>query len=141
MSNSIYYASQALGYYYAIQRVRGEYEVSATSTQDQQLANLTSLTQQNSETCMYRLQPTPPMDYYQTHGFYQPMQDHPQQPASSIHYDYTPKFYQPQPYELPPPPHQAIPISQGPSLEDLVTIPRNFQSIPSKFENSNEPNG
>ena len=97
MSNSIYYASQALGYFYATQRVREEYEVSATSSLDLQLANLTSLTQQLSDTWMYPQQPTPPM-----------------------HYDYTPRFYQPQPYEPPPPPHQAIPISQGPSLEDLV---------------------
>ena len=37
-----------------------------------------------------------------------------------MHYDYTPRFYQPQPYEPPPPPTQAIPISQGPSFEDLV---------------------
>ena len=38
-----------------------------------------------------------------------------------MHYDYTPRFYQPQSYEPPPPPpHQAISISQGPSLEDLV---------------------
>ena len=44
MSDSIYYASQALGYFYATQRVREEYEVSATSSLDQQLANLTSLT-------------------------------------------------------------------------------------------------
>ena len=96
MSISIYYASQALGYFYAT-RVREEYEVSATSTLDQQLANLTSLTQQISETCMYPHQPTPP-----------------------IHYDYTPRFYQPLSYEPSPPPPQAIPISQGPSLEDLV---------------------
>ena len=53
MSNSIYYASQALGYYYATQKIRDEYEVSATSTLDQQLANLTSLTQQLSDTWMY----------------------------------------------------------------------------------------
>ena len=37
-----------------------------------------------------------------------------------MHYDYTPRFYQPQPYEPPPLPYQAIPISQGPFLEDLV---------------------
>ena len=43
MSNSIYYASQALGYFYATQRVKDEYEVSATSSLDQQLANLTCL--------------------------------------------------------------------------------------------------
>ena len=63
MSNSIYYASQALGYFYATQRVREEYEVSATSSLDQQLANLTSLTQQLSDTWMYPQQPTPPMHY------------------------------------------------------------------------------
>ena len=97
MSNSIYYASQALGYFYATQRVREEYEVSATSSLDQQLANLTSLTQQLSDTWIYPQQPTPPM-----------------------HYDYTPRFYQPEPYEPPPPPPQATQISQGPSLEDLV---------------------
>ena len=98
MSNSIYYASQALGYFYATQRVREEYEVSATSSLDQQLANLTSLTQQLCNTWMYPQQPNPPM-----------------------HYDYTPRFYQPQSYKPPPPPpHQATPISQGPSLEDLV---------------------
>ena len=45
---------------------------------------------------------------------------YPHQPAPPMHYDYTPRFYQPQSYEPPPPPHQAIPISQGPSLEDLV---------------------
>ena len=45
---------------------------------------------------------------------------YPQQPTPPMHYDYTPRFYQPQPYEPPPPPPQAIPISQGPSLEDLV---------------------
>ena len=67
MSNSIYYASQALGYFYATQRVREEYEVSATSSLDQQLENLTFLTQQISETWMY-----------------------PQQPTSLMHYDYTP---------------------------------------------------
>ena len=71
MSNSIYYASQALGYFYAT-RVREEYKVSATSSLDQQLANLTSLTQQISKTWIYPQQPTPPM-----------------------HYDYTPRFYQP----------------------------------------------
>ena len=98
MSNSIYFSSQALGYFYATQRVREEYEVSATFSLDQQLENLISLTQQISETCMYPHQPAPPM-----------------------HYDYTPRFYQLQSYEPPPPPlHQAIPISQGPSLEDLV---------------------
>ena len=69
MSNSIYYASQVLEYFYATQRVREEYEVSATSTLDQQLENLTSLTQQLSETWMY-----------------------PQQPNLSMHYDYTPRF-------------------------------------------------
>ena len=37
-----------------------------------------------------------------------------------MHYDYTPKFYEPQSYEPPPPPPQGTPISQGPSLEDLV---------------------
>ena len=95
MSNSIYYASQALGYFYATQRGREVYEVSATSSLDQQLENLTSLTQQLSETWMYPQQPTPPM-----------------------HYDYIPRFYQPQPYEPPPP--QDVPISQGPSLEKLV---------------------
>ena len=63
MSNSIYYASQALGYFYATQRGIEEYEVSATSTLDQQLANLTSLTQQLSEPCMYPQQPTPLMHY------------------------------------------------------------------------------
>ena len=89
MSNSIYYASQALGYFYATQRVREEYVVSATSSLDQQVENLTSLTQQISKTCMYPHQPAPPMDYNQTHGFYQPMQDHSQQPASSMHYDCT----------------------------------------------------
>ena len=92
MSNSIYYASQALGYFHATQRVREEYEVSATSSLDKKLANLASLTQQISDTWMYPQQPTPPM-----------------------HYDYTPRFYQPQSYEPPPPQHQAIPISQGPS--------------------------
>ena len=97
MSNSIYYASQALGYFYVTPRGREVYEVSATSSLDQPLENLTSLTQQISETWIYPQQPTPPM-----------------------HYDYSPRFYQPQPYEPPPPPHQAIPISQGPSLEDLV---------------------
>ena len=46
---------------------------------------------------------------------------YPHQPAPPMHYDYTPRFYQLQSYEPPPPPlHQAIPISQGPSLEDLV---------------------
>ena len=97
MSNSIYYASQALRYFYATQRGREEYEVSTTSNLNQQLANLTSLTQQLFDSWMYPQQPTPP-----------------------IHYDYTPRFYQPQSYEPPPPPPQAIPISQGPSLEDLV---------------------
>ena len=120
MSNSIYYASQALGYFYATQRVREEYEVSATSTLDQQLANLTSLTQQISETCMYPHQPAPPMDYDQTHGFYQPMQHDPHPPTPPMHYDYTPLFYQPQSYEPPPPPPQGTSINQGPSLEDLV---------------------
>ena len=105
MSNFIYYASQALGYFYATQRVREEYEVSATSTLDQQLANLTSLTQQISETCMYPHQPTLFMDYDQTHGFYQPMQYDPQQPTLPMHYDYAPLFSQPQSYEPPPPPH------------------------------------
>ena len=71
-ADSIYYASQALGYFYAIQRGREVYEVSATSSLDQQLENLTSLTQQLSNTWMYPQQPTPPM-----------------------HYDYTPKFYHP----------------------------------------------
>ena len=52
MSNLLYYALQALGYYYA-SRVREEYEVSATSILDQQLANLTSLTQQLSKTWLY----------------------------------------------------------------------------------------
>ena len=37
-----------------------------------------------------------------------------------MHYDYTPRFYQPQSYEPPPPPPQGTPISQGPSLEDSV---------------------
>ena len=97
MSDSIYYASQALGYFYATQRVKEEYEVSATSSLDQQLENLTSLTQQISETWMY-----------------------PQQPTPLMHNDYTPRFYQPQSYEPPPPPPQAPSISQGPSLEDLV---------------------
>ena len=41
MSNFLYYASQALGYFYATQRGRVVYEVSATSSLDQQLANLT----------------------------------------------------------------------------------------------------
>ena len=50
MSNSIYYTSQALGYYYALQRVRDVNEVSATSNLDQQLANFTSLANQISET-------------------------------------------------------------------------------------------
>ena len=53
MSNSIYYASQVLGYFYATQRGREEYVVNATSSLDQQLANLTSLTQQLSDTWMY----------------------------------------------------------------------------------------
>ena len=97
MSDSIYYASQALGYFYATQRGREEYEVRATSNLDQQLENLISLTQQLSDTWMY-----------------------PQPPTLPMHYDYTPKFYQPQPYKPPLPPPQAIPISQGPSLEDLV---------------------
>ena len=97
MSNFIYYASQALGYFYATQKGREAYEVSATSNLNQQLANLTSLTQQLSNTWMYLQQQTPPM-----------------------HYDYTPIFYQPQSYEPPPPPHQATQISQNPSLEDLV---------------------
>ena len=69
---------------------------------------------------MYPHQPAPPMDYDQTHGFYQLMQDYPQQPTFLMHYDYTPSFYQPQSYKPPPPPHQAIPISQGLFLEDLV---------------------
>ena len=68
-----------------------------TSSLDQQFANLTSLTQQISETWIYPQPPTPPM-----------------------HYDYTPKFYHPQSYEPSPPPPQTMPISQGPSLEDLV---------------------
>ena len=72
MSNSIYYASQALGFFYATQQGREVYEASATSNLDQQLANLTSLTQQLSETWMHPQQPTPPM-----------------------HYDYTPRFCQP----------------------------------------------
>ena len=72
MSNSIFYASQALGYFYATQKGREVYEVSATSSLDEQLANLTSLTQQISKTCMYPHRPAPPM-----------------------HYDYTPRFYQP----------------------------------------------
>ena len=120
MSNSIYFASQSLGYFYATKRRREVYEVSATSTLDQQLANLTSLTQQISETCVYPHQPAPPMDYDQTHGFYQPMQYDLHPPTPPMHYDYTLRFYQPQPYESPPPPHQATPISQGPFLEDLV---------------------
>ena len=45
---------------------------------------------------------------------------YPHQPTPPTNYDYTPGSYQPQPYEPPPPPQQAIPISQGPSLEDLV---------------------
>ena len=94
MSNSIYYASQTLGYFYATQKGK---EVSATSSVDQQLENLTSPTQQLSNTWMY-----------------------PQQPIPTMHYDYTPRFYQPQSYEPSPPPHQATLISQGPSLEDLV---------------------
>ena len=92
MSNSIYYAPQALGYFYAIQRAREVYEVSATSNLDQQLANLTSLAYQIFETWMY-----------------------PHLATLLMHYDYIPEFYQPQPYEPPPPPHLAIPISQGPS--------------------------
>ena len=80
MSNSIYYASQALGYFYATQRGKEVYEVSAISSLDQQLENLTSLTQQLSDTWMYPQQPTPPM-----------------------HYDYTSRFYQPQSYEPSPP--------------------------------------
>ena len=92
MSNSIYYASQALGYFYATQRGREVYEVSSTTSLDQQLANLTSITQQISETCIYPHQPTPPMDYDQTHGFFQPMQAHSQQPTPPMHYDYTPIF-------------------------------------------------
>ena len=63
MSDSIYYASQALGYFYATQQGREVYEASATSNLDQQLANLTSLTQQLSETWMYPQQPNPPMHY------------------------------------------------------------------------------
>ena len=59
MSNSIYYASQALGYFYATQKGREEYEVRATPNLDQQLANLNSLTQQLSKTWMYPHQPTP----------------------------------------------------------------------------------
>ena len=80
MSNSIYYASQALGYFYATQRGKEVYEVSATSTLDQQLENLTSLNQQLSNTWMY-----------------------PQQPNPSMHYDYSPRFYQPQSYQPSPP--------------------------------------
>ena len=45
---------------------------------------------------------------------------YPQQPTLAMHYDYTSRFYQPQSYEQPPPPPQAIPISQGPSLKNLV---------------------
>ena len=93
MSDSIHYASQALGYFYATQRGREVCEASNTSSLDQQLANLTSLTQQLSETWMYPQQPTPPM-----------------------HYDYTLRFYQPQSYEQPPPPPQGTTISQGPLL-------------------------
>ena len=69
---------------------------------------------------MYPYQPTPPMYYDKTCGFYQPMQAHPKPPAPPMHYHYTPRFYQPQSYEPSPPPPQATPISQGPSLEDLV---------------------
>ena len=75
MSNFIYYASQALGYFYATQKGREEYEVRAKTSLDQQLANHTSLIQQLSDTWMY-----------------------PQQPTLLMHYDYTPEFYQPQPY-------------------------------------------
>ena len=67
--------------------MREEYEVSATSSLDQQLENLTSLTQQLSDTWMY-----------------------PQQPNPSMHYDYTLKFYQPQPFEPPPPPTQLAKV-------------------------------
>ena len=87
MSNSIYYAPQALGYFYATQRGREEYEVRATSSLDQQLANLNSVTQQLSETWMY-----------------------PQQPTPLMHYDYTPLFYQLQSYEPSPPPLQLTKV-------------------------------
>ena len=66
MSNSIY---QALGHYYASQRVVDVNEVSATSNLDQEIANLTSLTQQISKTCMYPHPPAPPISLYP--GLYQ----------------------------------------------------------------------
>ena len=110
MSNSIYHAWQALGYYYATQRVREEYDVTTTSTLDQQLDNLTSLPLQICQTCMYTHQPAPPMYYDQTHGFYQPMQYDLHPPTPPMHYDYTPRFYQLQSYEPPPPPPQLAKV-------------------------------